>query len=56
MAKSIKEFKNENAFLKSKCEKSDVILIELVEEVRLAWIFMFLFFELFASRRPKAKQ
>ncbi|KAG9453384.1 hypothetical protein H6P81_006288 [Aristolochia fimbriata] len=32
MAKSIKEFKKENTFLKSKCEKSDVTLIELVEE------------------------
>lgn len=33
MAKSIKELKKENAFLKSKCEKSDFTLIELVEEV-----------------------
>lgn len=33
MAKSIKELKKENGFLKSKCEKSDVTLIELVEEV-----------------------
>ncbi|KAB2084886.1 hypothetical protein ES319_A05G363900v1 [Gossypium barbadense] len=32
MAKSIKELKKENAFMKSKCEKSDVTLIELVEE------------------------
>ncbi|GLT70100.1 hypothetical protein SLA2020_421990 [Shorea laevis] len=32
MTKSIKELKKENAFLKSKCEKSDVTLIELVEE------------------------
>ncbi|KAJ0045807.1 hypothetical protein Pint_06092 [Pistacia integerrima] len=32
MAKSIKELKKENIFLKSKCEKSDVTLIELVEE------------------------
>ncbi|XP_044509256.1 beta-taxilin isoform X2 [Mangifera indica] len=32
MAKSIKELKKENVFLKSKCEKSDVTLIELVEE------------------------
>ncbi|KAH9768184.1 alpha-taxilin-like protein [Citrus sinensis] len=32
MAKSIKELKKENAFLKSKCEKSDFTLIELVEE------------------------
>lgn len=33
MAKSVKELKKENTFLKSKCEKSDVSLIELVEEV-----------------------
>ncbi|TYJ37410.1 hypothetical protein E1A91_A05G374000v1 [Gossypium mustelinum] len=32
MAKSIKELKKENAFMKRKCEKSDVTLIELVEE------------------------
>lgn len=32
MTKSIKEFKKENTFLKSKCEKSDITLIELVEE------------------------
>lgn len=32
MAKSIKELKKENVFLKSKSEKSDVTLIELVEE------------------------
>ncbi|KAJ4848591.1 hypothetical protein Tsubulata_020258, partial [Turnera subulata] len=32
MAKSIRELKKENTFLKSKCEKSDVTLIELVEE------------------------
>ncbi|KAJ8760261.1 hypothetical protein K2173_011673 [Erythroxylum novogranatense] len=32
MAKSIMELKKENMFLKSKCEKSDVTLIELVEE------------------------
>ncbi|KAL0002886.1 hypothetical protein SO802_016667 [Lithocarpus litseifolius] len=32
MAKSIKELKKENSFLKSKCEKSDVTLIELVDE------------------------
>ncbi|XP_043700611.1 alpha-taxilin isoform X3 [Telopea speciosissima] len=32
MAKSIKELKKENVFLKSKCEKSDFTLIELVEE------------------------
>ncbi|KAK1369585.1 beta-taxilin [Heracleum sosnowskyi] len=32
MEKSINEFKKENAFLKSKCDKSDVTLIELVEE------------------------
>ncbi|XP_020526722.1 protein Daple isoform X2 [Amborella trichopoda] len=32
MAKSIKQLKKENTFLKSKCEKSDISLIELVEE------------------------
>ncbi|KAL7228717.1 hypothetical protein ACSBR2_007421 [Camellia fascicularis] len=32
MAKSIKELKKENTFLKSKCEKSDITLVELVEE------------------------
>ncbi|WCJ19360.1 Beta-taxilin [Euphorbia peplus] len=32
MGKSIKELKKENVFLKSKSEKSDVTLIELVEE------------------------
>lgn len=36
MAKSIKELKKENEFLKSKCEKSDFTLIELVEEVWLS--------------------
>ncbi|XP_048134882.1 beta-taxilin [Rhodamnia argentea] len=32
MAKSIKDLKKENAFLKNKCEKSDITLIELVDE------------------------
>lgn len=42
MGKSIKELKKENIFLKSKCEKTDFTLIELVEEV---WLFCFdLFF------------
>lgn len=36
MAKSIKDLKKENNFLKRKCEKSDVSLIELVEEVSQA--------------------
>lgn len=35
MAKSLKELKKENAFLKGKCDKSDVTLIELAEEVIL---------------------
>lgn len=35
MGKSMKELKKENIFLKSKCEKTDVTLIELVEEVYL---------------------
>ncbi|XP_058098685.1 uncharacterized protein LOC131243378 isoform X1 [Magnolia sinica] len=33
MAKSIKDLTKENIFLKSKCEKTDVSLIELVEEL-----------------------
>lgn len=33
MTKSIKELKKENTFLKSKTEKSDISLIQLVEEV-----------------------
>ncbi|KAM5556081.1 hypothetical protein ABKV19_023795 [Rosa sericea] len=32
MAKSIKDLKKENVFLKSKCDKTDVTLIELVDE------------------------
>ncbi|XP_016451447.1 uncharacterized protein LOC107776127 isoform X1 [Nicotiana tabacum] len=35
MAKSIKELKKENAFLKGKCDKTDVTLIELAEEREL---------------------
>lgn len=35
MAKSIKDLKKENAFLKNKCEKSDITLRELVDEVRV---------------------
>lgn len=34
MSKSIKELRKENAFLKSKTERSDITLIELVEEVK----------------------
>lgn len=33
MSKLTKDLKRENTFLKSKCEKSDFTLIELVEEV-----------------------
>lgn len=33
MSKAIKELRKENAFLKSKTERSDLTLIELVEEV-----------------------
>lgn len=40
MAKSIKELKKENSFLKGKSEKSDITLIELVEEVCCAFYFM----------------
>ncbi|XP_010937825.1 uncharacterized protein [Elaeis guineensis] len=35
MAKLIKELKKENDFLKSKCEKSDIALVKLVEEREL---------------------
>lgn len=35
MAKSVKELKKENAFLKSKSEKSDITLIELADEVKV---------------------
>lgn len=35
MAKSMKDLKKENAFLKGKCERSDITLVELVEEVGL---------------------
>lgn len=34
MSKAIKELRKENAFLKSKTERSDLTLIELVEEVK----------------------
>lgn len=47
MAQSIKELKKENMFLKGKCEKSDVTLIELVEEVWITCISMLHFSELF---------
>lgn len=47
MAKSIKELKKENVFLKSKSEKSDGRHIELVEEVSLDCIFGFAYVELF---------
>lgn len=40
MAKSIKDLKKENTFLKSKTEKSDFTLIQLVEEVRIDFILM----------------
>ena len=35
MSKLTKELKKENTFLKSKCEKSDYTLVELIEEVTL---------------------
>jgi len=42
MAKSMKELKKENQFLKSKSEKSDITLIELVDEVHcLRFLFCF---------------
>lgn len=58
MAKSIKELKKENIFLKSKSEKSDVTLIELVEEVRFTCIspFFFFFFNLFVLLTVKISQ
>ena len=33
MVKAIKEFRKQNAALKSKCENSDVALVKLIEEV-----------------------
>lgn len=45
MAKSIKELKKENAFLKGKCDKTDVTLIELAEEVMLSLSLLTLFKE-----------
>lgn len=44
MGKSLKELKKENTFLKSKCNKSDVTLIELVEEVIFVLLTGFIFF------------
>ncbi|KAJ6311571.1 hypothetical protein OIU77_013347 [Salix suchowensis] len=52
MAKSIKELKKENTFLKRKCEKSDVMLIELVEEVWLACFCRLHLSQLFATGIP----
>jgi len=52
MAKSIKELKKENTFLKSKSEKSDVMLIELVDEVWLACICRLHLSRLFATGNP----
>ena len=52
MAKSIKELKKENTFLKRKCEKSDVMLIELVEEVWLACFCRLHLSQLFATGSP----
>lgn len=43
MAKSIKELKKENLFLKNKSEKSDVTLIVLVEEVSFAQTYNIFF-------------
>ncbi|KAI3498055.1 hypothetical protein L1887_33771 [Cichorium endivia] len=42
MAKPIKELKKENNFLKGKTEKSDITLIQLLEEVKLKPSFFFL--------------
>jgi chromosome segregation ATPase len=39
MSKAIKELRKENAFLKNKTEKSDITLIELVEEVKQNRLF-----------------
>lgn len=44
MTKSIKELKKENQFLKSKSEKSDITLIELVDEVNDFFFLSFVCF------------
>lgn len=65
MAKSIKELKKENSFLKSKTEKSDITLIELVDEVLvlvfLGWAISYVllsnnFIVLFVQRQQLKKQ
>lgn len=33
MVKMIKDLKKDNEFLKSKCEKSDIAIVKLIEEV-----------------------
>lgn len=43
MSKAIKELRKENAFLKSKTERSDITLIELVEEVKQNRLFFTIF-------------
>lgn len=45
MAKSLKELKKENTFLKGKCEISDISLIELVEEVVLPLLICVLLYD-----------
>lgn len=46
MVKMIKDLKKDNEFLKSKCEKSDIAIVKLIEEVlnhlyKLFWISWF---------------
>lgn len=40
MSKSMKDLKKENTFLKSKCDKTDVTLIEFANEVRFAHTYI----------------
>lgn len=44
MAKSIKELRKENTFLKGKTEKSDYTLVQLVEEVSADFTLLWFYF------------
>ncbi|RWW75320.1 hypothetical protein BHE74_00016654 [Ensete ventricosum] len=58
MAKLIKELKKENEFLKSKCEKSDIALVKLIEELLCDYdaVLIVLFSLLFWKRESMKKQ
>ncbi|RWW13639.1 hypothetical protein GW17_00022627 [Ensete ventricosum] len=62
MAKLIKELKKENEFLKSKCEKSDIALVKLIEELDFIMkitpyaVLIVLFSLLFWKRESMKKQ